>query len=128
LFNVLPRPDVTLFGIVHKILEAERTRDTEERRAGRRHPYRCTQMVARFEDNKPSGELQFRSVQCIDLSAAGLMYLSDSPPPSVDLVVALGNDRSICLRAQVLRQERVFHEDRFLHQIACRFTGRTVED
>lgn len=127
MFNVLPRPDVTLYGLVHGILAAERARDIAERRAGRRHPYRCTQLIAPLQEDRPLGELQFRPVQCVELSAAGLLYLSDEPPPGNELVVALGNKPLICLLAQVVRQERVVHQSRFLHRVACRFTGRAIE-
>jgi len=127
MFNVLPRPDVTLYGLVHGVLQAERARDNAERRDGRRHSYRCTQLIAPLQEGLPPGELQFRPVQCVDLSAAGLSYLSDEPPPGSALVVALGNEQPICLSAQVIRQERIVHESRFVHRVACRFTGRAIE-
>ena len=63
MFNVLPRPDVTLFGLVHGILTAERARDIAERRAGGRHPYRCIQLIAPLQEDRPLGQLQFRPVQ-----------------------------------------------------------------
>jgi hypothetical protein len=127
MLNVLPRSDVTLYGLVHGILTAERARDDAERRAGRRHSYRCTQLIAPLQDNVPPGQLQFRPVQCVDLSAAGLSYLSDEPAPGIAVVVALGNEPLICLSAEVIRQERIVHESRFLHRVACRFTGRAIE-
>lgn len=123
----LPRTDVTLYGLVHGILEAERAREAAERRAGRRHPYRCMQLVAPYYENMPRAELQFRRVQCIDLSAAGILYLADDSPPTSELVIALGADRPICLRARTVRDESIVHAGRSLHRVACRFTGRAFE-
>ncbi|HEX3997589.1 MAG TPA: hypothetical protein VHX65_03455 [Pirellulales bacterium] len=110
---------------MHKILEAERARDIAERRGGRRHPYRCTQWVAAV-DERSGGELEFRPVQCVDLSAAGLLYLADEPPATTELVVALGSKQPIRLRAQVLRADRIVQRGRIMHRVACRFTDRTI--
>lgn len=118
----LSRPDATLYSLVHRILEAERERDIKERRVGRRHEYRCIQWVAPFGET--SGAEKFQPVQCIDLSAAGLLYLSDDPPPAAELVVALGGETPIRLHAEVVREQRVVHQGRFRHRVACRFIGR----
>ena len=126
LSKVVPRSDVTLYGLVHGIMAAERQRDMVERRDGRRHTYRCTQLVAPVQDDTPLGELQFRPVQCIDLSAAGLLYLDDEPPSGDEVIVALGSDQPICLRAQVIRKDPIVHDGRSLHRIACRFIGRAI--
>jgi hypothetical protein len=123
----LPQTDVAIYGIVHGILEAERARDTKERRAGRRHPYRCIQWIAPIDGERLPGPLQFRPVQCLDLSAAGLLYLADESPAGTGLVVALGGEQKTCLRAEVVRDERVVHEGRPVCRVACRFTGRANE-
>jgi hypothetical protein len=120
----MPRTDVSLYGLVHGILEAERARDTAERRAGRRHTYVCTQFIAAVHEGISSDELRFHPVQCVDLSAAGLLYIANEPPPGNELVIALGSDRLICLRAEVIRDTLIVQEGRSIHQVACRFTGR----
>lgn len=121
--KLAPRADVTVYSLVHRILEAERFRDDAERRAGRRHEYLCTQWVAARAET-PSGELKFRPVSCVELSAAGLLYLADNPPKGTELVVELGSDRPIRLQAEIARIEHIVHDGRPVHRVACRFTGR----
>jgi hypothetical protein len=125
--TVLPHIDVSLYGLVHEILEVERARDVAERRDGRRHPYCCFQLIApMWEDRLPAAS-QFRLVQCVDLSAAGLLYLDHESPATPKLVVALGTDNPIRLIAEVVREEIVVVDRQRVHRVACRFTGRAVE-
>ncbi len=123
--KLAPRADVTVYSLVHRILEAERARDTEERRAGRRHAYRCTQWVAAVAEN-PSGDLKFRPVFCVELSATGLLYLANTAPHGEELIVELGSERPIRLRAGVVRIEQTIQFGRLVHRVACRFTDRAA--
>jgi hypothetical protein len=126
LADAMPRTDVALYGLVHEILEAERARDAAERRDGHRHSYRCIQWIAPMQEGRLPSAHQFQPVQCVDLSADGLMYLADAPPVGNELVVALGGERPICVKAQVVREEFIVHEGQPAYRIACRFTGRAT--
>ena len=53
--------------------------------------------------------------------------MTDEPPPGSEVVVALGREQPIRLRAEVVRRKRIMHQGREMHHIACRFTGRHIE-
>ena len=124
--NDFPRTDVSLYGLVHGVLEAERARDVAERRDGRRHSYRCIQSVAPMRAGRLPEASQFRPVRCVDLSAAGLSYLDDESPVASNLIVALGTDNPVWMIAAVVRDEFVAVDGEHLHRVACRFTGRAA--
>ncbi len=125
--TVLPHMDVSLYGLVHELLEAERAREVADRRDGRRHPYRRFELIAPLREGGLPAASQFRPVQCVNLSAAGLLYLDHEPPATPRLVVALGTDNPIWLIAEVVREEIAVVNRQRVHRIACRFIGRAVE-
>jgi hypothetical protein len=116
--------DATFFTLVHDVLAAERQRELQCRREGRRSPYRCLQLIAPLYYNQMPAPSHFSRMQCVDLSPGGLAYLSDEPPPTDRIVVALGDDPVVMLIARVTRQERERHNGRSMYRVACRFIGR----
>jgi hypothetical protein len=116
--------DAKFYSLVHTVLEAERRRELCERRGGRRHPYRCLQLIAPFGEGQLPDKSQFRQVQCVDLSANGFSYLAVEAPTSERLIVMLSLDPFICLLAQVVRCEIRTQDEGILYRVACRFTGR----
>jgi hypothetical protein len=116
--------DAKFYSLVHSVLEAERRRDLDERRGGRRHPYRCLQLIAPAREARLPNKSEFRQVQCVDLSSSGLSYLSTEIPPSDRLIVVLRLDPFMCLLAEVVRHEELVHEGQMMHRVACRFSGR----
>jgi hypothetical protein len=119
--------DATLFSLVHGVLEAERQREAKERREGRRHSYRCLQLIAPLRDGELPDQSMFQPMQCVDLSAGGLAYLTPELPDSQQLIVALGTVPFLFLTAQIVRHERVVREGQATYRVACRFTGRIVD-
>lgn len=119
--------DANLYAAIHQVLEAERASDGSERRHGRRHAYRCVQLIAPILDGRLPNQSQFRHVQCDDLSGGGLAYLSDEPAESDELIVVLGVVPFVFVKTQVVRQEQISRDGRSLFRIACRFVSRVVE-
>ncbi len=120
--------DAKFYSLVHTVLEAERRRDLDERRGGRRHPYRCTQLIAPFVEGRLPDKSQFRQVQCVDLSANGFSYLAAEAPANERLIITLSLDPFICLLAQVVRCELRTQELGVVYRVACRFSGRIESD
>jgi hypothetical protein len=116
--------DAKFYSLVHSVLESERRRDLDERRGGRRHAYRCLQLIAPAHEARMPDQSEFRQVQCVDLSSNGFAYLATEEPPSDRLIVVLGVEPFICLLADVVRREEVVHEGQRMHRVACRFSGR----
>ena len=116
--------DAKFYSLVHSVLESERRRDLADRRGGRRHAYRCLQLIAPAHEARLPDKSEFRQVQCVDLSSSGFAYLATEEPPSDRLIVVLGLEPFICLLADVVRQEEVVHEGQRMHRVACRFSGR----
>src|SRR5438128_939607 len=115
--------DAKFYSLVHAVLEAERRRDLNERRDGRRHPYRCMQLIAPACGHLPD-KSEFRQVQCVDLSPNGVSFLAAELPLANRLIVVLGLEPFICLLAEVVRREATTHEGRSMFRVACRFSGR----
>jgi hypothetical protein len=120
--------DASFFTLVHDVLAVERQRELQCRREGRRSPYRCLQLIAPLYYQQMPPPSHFRRMQCVDLSPGGLAYLSDEPPPTDRIVVALGDDPVVLLVARVTRHEREYRDGRSIFRVACRFTGRLRND
>jgi hypothetical protein len=119
--------DAKFYSLVHSVLEAERRRENDERRGGRRHSYRCLQLIAPFFDGRLPDKSQFRQVQCVDLSANGFSYVAAEAPSCDRLIVMLSLDPFICLLANVVRCELRHQEQAIIYRVACQFSGR-IED
>jgi hypothetical protein len=116
-----------LYSAIHQVLEAERASDAAERRVGRRHSYRCIQLIAPILDGRLPHQSQFQPVQCDDLSCSGLAYLSEEPAESEQLIVALGVVPFMFIKAEVVRYDQVVRGGRAMFRVACRFVSRIVE-
>ncbi len=116
--------DATFFTLVHDVLAVERQRELQCRREGQRSPYQCLQLIAPLHCDLMPAPSQFARVQCVDLSPGGLAYLSDEPPATEQIVVALGTEPVLLLIARVTRHERIFRNGRSKFRVACHFTGR----
>src|SRR5437588_12611092 len=92
--------DAKFYSLVHSVLEAERQRDLNERRGGRRHAYRCLQLIAPAGEGRLPDKSEFRQVQCFDLSSSGLLYLRREVPECGGLVAVLGLEPVLCLVAE----------------------------
>src|SRR2546421_12389317 len=110
--------DAKFYSLVHSVLAAERQRDLNERRGGRRHAYRCLQLIAPAGEGRLPDKSEFRQVQCFDLSSSGLSYLTTELPASDRLIVVLGLEPFICLVAEVVRSEKVAHEGQSMYRVA----------
>ena len=119
--------DVNLYSAIHQVLEAEQASDAAERRVGRRHSYRCIQLIAPILGGRLPNQSQFQPVQCDDLSSSGLAYLSEEPAESEQLIVALGVVPFMFIKTQVVRHEQVVRGGRAMFRVACRFVSRIVE-
>ena len=64
--------DVSLYGLVHELLEAERAREVADA-ATDVASYRRFELIAPLREGGLPAASQFRPVQCVDLSAAGLL-------------------------------------------------------
>jgi len=119
--------DLNLYSAIHQVLEAERASDSAERRIGRRHAYRCVQLIAPILGGRLPNQSQFRLAQCEDLSCGGLAYLSDEFAEGEELIVALGTVPFMFIKARVLRQDRVARGGQSIYRVACQFVSRIVE-
>ena len=74
---------------------------------------------------EPPGAQSFLEVHCHELSTDELVYFTDEPVPSAQVIVRLrGDDTEIMLVAAVVGHRRAFFEGRWRSRVECRFTKR----
>ncbi len=98
-----------------------------ERRRRPRLSYPYRQLVGPIVDGKFPSKEEFSEIECNDIASGGLSFLSDQPPPSKRLVVALGNPPKLTyLTAQVVHVTRVDRDGRYVYLVGCNYTGRAA--
>ena len=96
-----------------------------ERRKRDRRSFPYQQSIAPIFDGKRPSRSDFLSVECNDIGSGGFSYLSEEPPPSTRLLVALGHPPRITyLIAEVVHATRVAGDGPPRYRIGCSYTGR----
>ena len=96
-----------------------------DRRGRPRRSYPYHQSIAPIINGKLPARSELVRVQCNDIAAGGFSYLSDSPPPSDMLVVALGHSPNLTyVTAEIVHLTRVKRNGQNAYLVGCTYTGR----
>ncbi len=115
--------DANFFALVHHVLEASISADVD-RRDNRRRGFSCLQFIAPYVDGRMPTQSEFRRVLCRDLSPTGFSFVSNDPPDSEYLVVALGAAPFIFVSAQIVHHWPDEAEGKPVWIAGCRFIAR----
>jgi hypothetical protein len=87
--------------------------------------YSAIQHVAPWTGGEVPDAKSFGTVHCHELSTDKLVYFTEEPPPSDQVLVWLrGDDAEIKLVAEVVGHRRAFFEGQWRSRVECRFTKR----
>lgn len=101
----------------------DKTLRERRRRQRRAFPY-CQAIAPVLDGNLPKSD-QFRNVECHNITAGGFAYLSENPPESNLLVIALGTPPQLThLIAQVVHSTPTTHNGKPMYLNGCSYTGR----
>lgn len=96
-----------------------------ERRTSQRKLFPYRQQIAPFDDGIVPPRHTFAQVRCWDISAGGISFLLDEPPPYKRVVVVLGGSATeVLMSADVVRVIELVEEDVNGYLVGCRFTGK----
>lgn len=96
-----------------------------ERRRSPRRSYPYHQAIAPILNEKLPDRADFVQVPCKDIAAGGFSYFSPTPPPSDELIVALGTPpRLTYIAAQVIHVTRVRGHGKHRYVVGCAYIGR----
>jgi hypothetical protein len=96
---------------------------TAQRRGAERRPYNCEQMIAPYIGQGEPLPTDFKSAQCIDISASGLSFYWPNEPTFQSVVIRLGDAQK---HVEVVGQLR-WHSRQPTAQgymVGCMFVGR----
>ena len=101
----------------------DKTLRERRRRQRRAFPY-CQSIAPVLNGSLPKKE-EFRHVECHNITAGGFAYVSEKPPESKQLVIALGSPPQLTyLIAQVVHTTPTTHNGKPAYLIGCSYTGR----
>jgi hypothetical protein len=92
-----------------------------ERRRRPRYPFSRLQYISFSQLDDPQRQ-EFHAVPCHDLSTGGFSYLADQLPPSMQLIVALGNAPDFIHVLAEVRYIKRLSSGRF--HVGCKFLRR----
>jgi hypothetical protein len=95
-----------------------------DRRGAGRKGYHCWQLAAFYDGKRLPQQMDFRLVQCRDLSPEGFSFYHESVPRQRRLIVALGTPPFDFFEAEMVRREPAHCERERGWIIGCRFTRR----
>jgi len=96
-----------------------------ERRHRQRRTYQCRQAVAAIVDGRLPAHTDFCDVECHDISPGGFAYVSQRPPASDQVVVALGSPPQLTyMIAQIVHITRTMQDGKVRYLVGCSYTGR----
>ncbi|MBC7852605.1 MAG: hypothetical protein IAF94_04135 [Pirellulaceae bacterium] len=106
-------------------LETEQT--LTEQRNGRRHVYRCLQLVAPFDGSRLPRQDEFGWAKFKDVSKSGISFLSETRPATKQLVVAVGPAPFSFLVVEVVRASKRSDLENRPYHVACRILRELTE-
>lgn len=96
--------DASFYNLVHKLIDADQSEATLERRESPRRPFASTQRIAIRRGDEVPTESDFVEVRCHDLTRQGFSFFLPTQPDFTSLVAALeSSPKPIYLAAEVVR-------------------------
>lgn len=114
--------DARLYALVHDALEKNAT--PSERRDGKRGNFTCQQLVAPYAGGAFPDQADFQHVECCDLSTAGFSFLTNSPPDTDRLIVALGRVPFNFFIAEIANRKPLMLDGQRTYRVGCQFRQR----
>ena len=116
--------DVSLFNMIHGLLDQQAEVAGFERRQHERHAYHCTQLLAPFDGKRRLTQTDFRLVHCRDLSSTGFSFFAPRAPKFRFVVVALGVVPFKFFKAEIVRISEDEVDGEVTWVVGCKFTER----
>lgn len=118
--------DVELFTALNRALAelSELDAPTGERRANRRAPFRCVQLLAPFDGEHLPAQADYAALEFQDLSTSGFSYLADRPPQRRWVIAALGKTPFKFFVAEVAHERAAQCRGEAKVLVGCRFLRR----
>ena len=98
-----------------------------EQRNGRRHVYRCLQLVAPFDGSRLPRQDEFGWARFKDVSKSGISFLAETRPATKQLVVAVGPAPFTFLVVEVVRASKRSDLKNRPYHVACRILRELME-